>query len=131
MLADIEGGSPRAVAALVEGAAGAGRARLVVSPSPHTGALGDVEPDAATAAAARALLAEDRTEMIYPTGPDALPVSVFVESYGPAPRMLVFGAVDFARSVAQIASSWASASPSATRARCSPPKPASPRPTRS
>ena len=50
-------------------------------------------------------------------------LSVFVNSFAPAPRMLVFGAIDFAAAVARAASSSAITSPCATPGRCSPPRP--------
>ena len=57
-------------------------------------------------------------------------LSVFVNSFAPAPRMLVFGAIDFAAAVAGSASSSATTSPCATPGRCSPPRRGSPTPTR-
>jgi len=51
----------------------------------------------------RALLTRSGTELV-PSGPLAspLPASAFLQSFAPPPRMIVFGAVDFAASVATI-----------------------------
>ncbi len=108
--ADIDAESPVAVATVVEhpDPAWVGR-RLVVRPEDDpravTGALGSERADAAVTADARGLLANGRNETLH-YGPDGQRrgegMSVFVSSFAPKPRMLVFGAIDFAAAVARI-----------------------------
>jgi xanthine dehydrogenase accessory factor len=81
--------------------------RLVVRPDPSTpvaGSLGSVRADAAVTDDARGLLALGRNEVLK-YGPDGQRLGegmeVFVSSYAPRPRMLVFGAIDFAAALAQ------------------------------
>ncbi len=110
--ADIESGQPVAVATVVahEDAERLGR-RLVIRPEGHAesvrGTLGSSRADDAVAADARGLLAAGRNETLH-YGPDGQRrgegMSVFVSSYAPKPRMLVFGAIDFAAAVARVGS---------------------------
>ena len=69
------------------------------------GTLGSRRADDAVADDARGLLASGRTETLT-YGPDGERrgegMRVFVSSYAPKPRMLVFGAIDFAAAVAQV-----------------------------
>jgi xanthine dehydrogenase accessory factor len=81
--------------------------RLVVRPDPNdpvAGSLGSARADAAVTDDARGLLAVGRSEVLK-YGPDGQRLGegmeVFVSSYAPQPRMLVFGAVDFAAALAQ------------------------------
>jgi xanthine dehydrogenase accessory factor len=81
--------------------------RLVVRPDPNNpvaGSLGSARADAAVTDDARGLLAVGRSEVLK-YGPDGQRLGegmeVFVSSYAPQPRMLVFGAVDFAAALAQ------------------------------
>jgi xanthine dehydrogenase accessory factor len=78
--------------------------RLVVRPDAIAGSLGSVRADAAITDDARGLLAVGRSEVIK-YGPDGQRLGegmeVFVSSYAPRPRMLVFGAIDFAAALAQ------------------------------
>src|SRR5690606_41970836 len=82
--------------------------RLVLRPdhedAPVSGSLGSPRADAAVTDDARGLLAAGRTEVLT-YGPDGQRrgegMEVFVASYAPRPRMLVFGAIDFAAAVAQ------------------------------
>jgi xanthine dehydrogenase accessory factor len=81
--------------------------RLVVRPDPSrpvAGSLGSARADAAVADDARGLLAVGRSEVLK-YGPDGQRLGegmeVFVSSYAPRPRMLVFGAIDFAAALAQ------------------------------
>ncbi|HET8769203.1 MAG TPA: XdhC family protein, partial [Pedococcus sp.] len=112
--ADVEAGRPVAVAIVIEhpDPARVGR-RLVVRPeggfSEGTrpaveGSLGSARADDAVADDARGLLAAGRTETLT-YGPDGERrgegMRVFVASYAPRPRMLVFGAIDFAAAVAR------------------------------
>ncbi|WP_199179292.1 XdhC family protein [Mycolicibacterium goodii] len=68
------------------------------------GSLGSPRADAAVTDDARGLLAAGRSEVLT-YGPDGQRrgegMEVFVASYAPRPRMLVFGAIDFAAAVAQ------------------------------
>ena len=81
--------------------------RLVVRPDPDGrvgGSLGSVRADAAVTDDARGLLALGRSEILK-YGPDGQRrgdgMEVFVSSFAPRPRMLVFGAIDFAAALAQ------------------------------
>jgi xanthine dehydrogenase accessory factor len=78
--------------------------RLVVRPDSVAGSLGSVRADAAVTDDARGLLAAGRSEVLT-YGPDGqrrgAGMQVFVSSHAPRPRMLVFGAIDFAAAVAQ------------------------------
>ena len=107
---DIEAGRPVAVATVIDhpDPAWVGR-RLVVRPEDAdrvpTGSLGSARADAAVADDARGLLAAGRTETLT-YGPDGERrgegLRVFVAAYAPRPRMLVFGAIDFAAAVAHV-----------------------------
>lgn len=72
-----------------------------------SGAIGSPRADAAVADDALGLLAAGRSETLG-YGPDGERrgegMRVFVASYAPAPRMLVFGAIDFAAAVARVGS---------------------------
>jgi xanthine dehydrogenase accessory factor len=110
--ADVDAGRPVAVATIVTHPDDAmlGR-RLVVrpegDPQPVAGSLGASRADDAVAADARGLLAAGRSETLH-YGPDGQRrgegMAVFVSSYAPRPRMLVFGAIDFAAAVARVGS---------------------------
>ena len=118
---DIDAGRPVAVATVIEHPepARVGR-RLVVRPegahepdagpapvAAPTGSLGSARADAAVTDDARGLLALGRTETLT-YGPDGERrgegMRVFVAAYAPRPRMLVFGAIDFAAAVATVGS---------------------------
>jgi xanthine dehydrogenase accessory factor len=108
--ADVEAGRPVAVCTVIEhpDPAHLGR-RLVVrgedDPEPVEGTLGSDRADAAVADDARGLLAAGRTETLG-YGPDGERrgegMRVLVQSFAPEPRMLVFGAIDFAAAVARV-----------------------------
>jgi xanthine dehydrogenase accessory factor len=113
--AAIEAGEPVAVATVVahDEQAWVGR-RLVVRPEGDgrsgesvAGTLGSSRADDAVAADARGLLESGRSETLH-YGPDGQRrgegMAVFVASYAPKPRMLVFGAIDFAAAVARVGS---------------------------
>ena len=109
--ADIEAGRSVAVATVVEhpDAARVGR-RMVIrlaEDSPIAGSLGSVRADAAVADDVRGLLATGKTELLT-YGPEGQRrgegMRVFAASYAPRPRMLVFGAIDFAAAVARLGS---------------------------
>jgi xanthine dehydrogenase accessory factor len=78
--------------------------RLVVAPHEASGGLGSERLDQAVTDDARGLLGAGRTGLLHygPHGerrPDE--VEVFVAAFAPRPRMVVFGAIDFARAVAR------------------------------
>jgi len=81
--------------------------RLVVRPDAVAGSLGTARADAAVADDARGLLAVSRSDVLR-YGPDGQRrgegMEVFVSSHAPRPRMLVFGAIDFAAAVARLGS---------------------------
>jgi xanthine dehydrogenase accessory factor len=105
LVTDIVSHRPVAVATVIAhpNASRVGR-RLVVRADEATGALGSSRADAAVTDDARGLLAAGRCEVLT-YGPDGLRrglgMEVFVASYAPRPRMLIFGAIDFAAAVAQ------------------------------
>ncbi len=106
--ADIEAGRPVAVATVVAhpDPERVGR-RLVVRPegSPTAGSLGGQRVDDAVLADARGLLDAGRSETLE-YGPEGERRGegqrVFVSAFAPRPRMLVFGAIDFAAAVARV-----------------------------
>ncbi|WP_353952800.1 XdhC family protein [Knoellia sp. S7-12] len=103
---DIEAGRPVAVVTVVEHpeAGWVGR-RLVVRSDSVTGALGSTRAEEAVTADVRGLLANGLTETLT-YGPHGERrgegMRVFVASYAPKPRMVVFGAIDFAAAVAEM-----------------------------
>ncbi|WP_020104852.1 XdhC family protein [Nocardia sp. 348MFTsu5.1] len=102
---DIANHQPVAIATVIEhpDSEWVGR-RLVVRPATVAGQLGSDRMDDAVVDDARGLLAAGRTEVLH-YGPDGQRrgegMTVFVSSHAPRPRMLVFGAIDFAAAVAQ------------------------------
>ena len=102
---DIAGHRPVAVATVISHVdpEWVGR-RLVVGPGATHGSLGSTRADAAVADDAAGLLAAGRSEVLT-YGPDGqrrgAGMEVFVASYAPRPRMLVFGAIDFAAAIAR------------------------------
>jgi xanthine dehydrogenase accessory factor len=78
--------------------------RLVIRPEAVAGSLGSARADAAVTDDARGLLALGRSDVMH-YGPDGQRLGdgmeVFVSSYAPRPRMLVFGAVDFVAALVQ------------------------------
>ena len=107
---DIDEHVPVAVATVVEHPepAWVGR-RIVVHEEGHaepvTGSLGSPRADAAVVDDVRGLLASGHSETLT-YGPDGQRrgegMRVFVHVFAPAPRMLVFGAIDFAAACARI-----------------------------
>ena len=103
--ADIAVHQPVAIATVIEhpDAARVGR-RLLIRPNTAHGTLGSARADDAVIDDAGGLLAAGRSEMLS-YGPDGQRrgegMAVFVASHAPQPRMLVFGAIDFAAAVAQ------------------------------
>ncbi|MEU6607729.1 XdhC/CoxI family protein [Streptomyces shenzhenensis] len=102
--ASVARGEPVTVATVVDGPAPRGAA-LAVWPGAVSGTLGTAGLDAAVTADARGELALGATGSRHygPRGErreDA--VTVFLHSFAPPPRMLVFGAIDYAAAVARI-----------------------------
>lgn len=102
--AAVADGRPVTVATVVDGPAARG-ASLAVRPDGVTGSLEAAGLDAAVTADARGGLAQGATGLRHygPHGErreDA--VTVFLHSFAPPPRMLVFGAIDYAAAVARI-----------------------------
>lgn len=101
----IRSGKPVAVATVVDhpDTTRVGR-RLIVSPEDAVGSLGSQRSDDAVIDDARGLLASGRTSILS-YGPDGQRLEqamrVFVSSFAPPPRMLVFGAIDFAAALAK------------------------------
>lgn len=95
---------PVTVATVTDGPAPRG-ATLAVWADEAAGSLGSEGLDAAVAADARGVLAQGSTGMRH-YGPRGQrredDVSVFLHSFAPPPRMLVFGAIDYAAAVARI-----------------------------
>jgi xanthine dehydrogenase accessory factor len=100
---DLDVDAPVAVAVVVDGDhAGA---TLVVRPDDATGTTGDEGLDHAVTADARGMLEQGATGLRHygPHGERRIDeVGVFVASFAPRPRMLVFGAIDFAGAVASV-----------------------------
>ncbi|WP_032402365.1 XdhC family protein [Rhodococcoides fascians] len=105
VVADVRDNIPVAVATVVSHTdpERIGR-RMVVGEEGTRGSLGSARADAAIADDAKGLLASGRSAVLT-YGPDGQRrgegMEVFVSSHAPPPRMLVFGAIDFAAAVAQ------------------------------
>ncbi|WSQ14820.1 XdhC family protein [Streptomyces sp. NBC_01231] len=98
-------GHPTAVAHVVDGPDEfVGSMLHVPDEGPHDGTLGKESEDREVVSRARALLRAGRTARIEVGGDaDTCPerLSVLVHSHAPRPRMLIFGAVDFASALSQ------------------------------
>jgi xanthine dehydrogenase accessory factor len=103
--AELEAERPVALATVVEGP-GLGAKLLVRPAQPAVGTLGDPDLDRVVARDTEAELASGLTSMRH-YGPHGeareREVGVFVESFAPPPRMIVFGAVDFTAALARVA----------------------------
>lgn len=100
------GGQPVAVAQVVDGAEDLlGRTLSVYgSGNPHSGSLGREREDRAVVSRARALLRAGQTARVEVGGDDsACPerLTLLVHTHASRPRMLIFGAVDFAAALSQ------------------------------
>ncbi|MGC5022685.1 XdhC family protein [Micromonospora sp. DT47] len=98
VLAAIRGGRPVATASVED-------AQLVVWPGRVVGSLGEPDLDHAAAQQAAGMLALGTTGTVHLGAHGEQrrdEVSVFVQSYVTPPRMIVFGAIDFAGAVARI-----------------------------
>ncbi|KWW97656.1 XshC-Cox1 family protein [Carbonactinospora thermoautotrophica] len=104
ILSALDGSRPVAVATVV-GSSGRIGARLLVWPDRRAGTLGSPRLDDAVADDVRGML-ENSTTGMRRYGPDGErrgdDLAIFVQSYAPPPRMLVFGAIDFAAAVARV-----------------------------
>lgn len=104
--ADLEAGRPVAVATVIEhpDPSRVGL-RLIVRPDSVDGTLGSPVADMRVGDDVRGLLEQGRTETLG-FGPEGermgAGMRVFVNSFAPAPRMLVFGAIDFASALARL-----------------------------
>ncbi len=109
-LAEIAGavrsGTPVALATVIEGPGDVGARRIIWQGEHASGTLGAGDRlDEAVDDDARGMLAQGVTGVrrYGPQGERRLDdLSVFVQSFAPAPRMLVFGAIDFAAAVAKV-----------------------------
>jgi xanthine dehydrogenase accessory factor len=104
--ADIEAGRPVAVATVIEhiDPTRVGR-RMVVRPEGTEGTIGSPDADQRVGDDVRGLLASGITATLG-FGPDGERLDdgmrVFVNSFAPAPRLIVFGAIDFASALARL-----------------------------
>ncbi|PZF79270.1 XdhC family protein [Jiangella anatolica] len=102
--ASVEASAPVAVATVVAGPGTVG-AHLAVWPDRVAGSLGGTRLDDAVADDARGLLDHGRTGILRygAAGERRLDdLQVFVQSFAPRPRMLVFGAIDFAAALVRV-----------------------------
>jgi xanthine dehydrogenase accessory factor len=103
--AAVERGEPVAVATVVSGPGMVGARRVMWGAGESSGSLGSERLDAAVDDDARGLLAQGVTGIRrYGADGERLggELSVFVNSFAPPPRMIVFGAIDFAAAVARV-----------------------------
>jgi xanthine dehydrogenase accessory factor len=104
VVAAIRAHEPVAVATVVDGPGRVG-AHLAVWPDREAGNLGSARLDEAVADDVRGMLDHGHTGLLH-IGPDGErrqdELTVFVQSFAPPPRMLVFGAIDFAAAVARV-----------------------------
>lgn len=107
LAASILAGEPVALATITDGRPDQLGRHLVVWTADSAGTLGSARIDDALRDDVRGLLATGRTATLT-YGPDGQRrgegLSVFVSCFAPAPRMLVFGAIDFAAAVARVGS---------------------------
>ncbi len=105
--ASITAAEPVALATITAGRPDQVGRHLVIWTADTVGGLGTARLDDAVRDDARGLLATGRTATVT-YGPDGQRrgegLSVFVSCFAPAPRMLVFGAIDFAAAVARVGS---------------------------
>lgn len=107
--ADVDAGRPVAVCTVIDhpDPARVGRRILVRPGARASGSLGSVRVDSAVVDDASGMLAAGRSATLT-YGPDGERrgegMRVFVAAFAPRPRMLVFGAIDFAAAVTRIGS---------------------------
>ncbi|HEX3613743.1 MAG TPA: XdhC family protein [Sporichthyaceae bacterium] len=103
VVASIDAGEPVALATIVSGAGQVG-SHLLIWPDRRAGTLGSPRLDDAVTDDGRGQLNQGHTGLLH-YGPDGErrgdALTVFIQSFAPAPRMLVFGAIDFAAAVAR------------------------------
>ncbi|MFC5816425.1 XdhC family protein [Nonomuraea harbinensis] len=102
--ASIEEHEPVAVATVLSGPGEVG-ARRIIWPGRSSGSLGPGRLDDAVDDDARGMLAQGLTGIRHYGGEGERrldDLAVFVHSFAPPPRMLVFGAIDFAAAVARV-----------------------------
>jgi len=94
---------PVATATVVSGRRdGAPGSRMLVRPDSTEGSLGDTTLDSLVLARARELLDRGQSGLVDVPGPTRdSTYRVFVQSFAPKPRMIVFGAIDFAAALAE------------------------------
>ncbi|MGQ0624199.1 MAG: XdhC family protein [Sporichthyaceae bacterium] len=103
LVAAIDAGEPIALATVVSGPGQIG-ARMLIWPDRHCGTLGSARLDDAVCADGAGQLSQGHSGILrYGADGERLgyELAVFVQSFAPAPRMLVFGAIDFAAAVAR------------------------------
>jgi xanthine dehydrogenase accessory factor len=104
VVASVRDHEPVAVATVIDGPGDVG-AHLAVWSDRSAGGLGTARLDAAVTDDVRGMLDHGATGVLR-IGPDGErrqdELSVFVQSFAPAPQMLVFGAIDFAAAVARV-----------------------------
>src|SRR5579859_3021795 len=105
LVTEVGAGRPVALATVLDGAS-AGRHLVITADAVH-GTFGNARFDDAVRADAAGLLAQGTSAVIH-YGSDGErrgdDVAVFVNSFAPRPRMIVFGAIDFAAAVARVGS---------------------------
>ena len=104
VLAEIAASRPVAVASVVGGRDDLS-GHLVLTPETVTGTLGDAGLDVSVAEQGRGMLARGATGTVHvgARGQQRMDeLTVFVQSFAPPPRMLVFGAIDFASAMARV-----------------------------
>jgi xanthine dehydrogenase accessory factor len=95
---------PVAIATMVAGGEKIG-SRMIITKESVTGTLGNPALDHSVIEDARGLLDQGKTKTLKlgQKGERRMDqLSIFVESFAPAPKMIVFGAIDFAAAVAKI-----------------------------
>jgi len=104
LAAAIRGEEPVALATVVDGPRRRGDA-LAIWPDRIAGSLGAERLDSAVADDARGRLVHGSTGMLH-LGPEGErrrdELAIFVQSFAPPPRMLVFGAIDFAAAMVRM-----------------------------
>jgi xanthine dehydrogenase accessory factor len=97
--------TPIAIATAIAGPEQSMGSRVIVTASDARGSLGTAGLDRGAIEGVRGMLEHGSTGFLQ-MGPDGErlvdEVSIFVESYAPAPRMIIFGATDFAAAMASI-----------------------------
>lgn len=103
-LDDVDAGRPVVVATLVQGTTSRG-AKLVIGIDGATGTLGSAGLDAAVVEDARGMLEQGTSgRRWYGRNGERLreDVGIFVASFAPPPRLLIFGAIDYTAAVVRV-----------------------------